>query len=272
MRPNRFEGKAVLVAGGAGGMGAASVRKFIAEGASVVIGDIQDEPGEALAREMREAGGKAIYIHADCTDPGEVAELVKRTVALLGKLDIAANVLGGGAVNDRPGSSIHDTDLETFRRTMAISLESVFLLMREEVQVMMAAGAGAIVNVSSMASLAAERHAPMAYGVAKAALNHITLFAASDYAKHGIRVNAVLPGSTETPMLHIHFNAQMIADLIAGQQAILGLIKPEDQADAILFLASDEARMITGHLLPVDGGRAGFGLQGPSSSKLLAQG
>lgn len=263
VRANRFDGKAVLVAGGASGMGAASVEKFAAEGARVVIGDIQDARGEALAARLTALGQAVHYVHADCTDPDDVIALVKTTVGLLGGLDVAANVLGGGASDDRPGSSLHDTALETFRRTMAISLESIFLLMREEVQVMMAAGGGAIVNVSSMTSVAAERAAPMSYGVAKAALNHITCFAASDYARRGIRVNAVVPGTTSTPMLHAHFDEDQIAHMVAGQQGLLRLIEPEDQADAILFLASEEARMITGVLLPVDGGRSGFGLLGP---------
>lgn len=263
---NRFVGQRVLIAGGASGMGAAAAEGFVREGARVVIGDIQDVRGEALADRLRAAGGDATYVHADCTVEADVSALVERTVTTLGGLDIAANVLGGGAADDRPGSSIHDTSLETFRRTMAISLESVFLLMQQEVAPMIAQGHGVIVNVSSMASLAAERHAPMSYGVAKAALNHLTSFAAADYAKHGIRVNAILPGTTSTPMLTENFSQDQIAGMLASQQAIQQLIQPEDQAAAILFLAAPEARMITGHLMPVDGGRAAFGLQGPSSS------
>jgi NAD(P)-dependent dehydrogenase (short-subunit alcohol dehydrogenase family) len=266
MRIDRFTDKGVVIAGGASGMGAASAEKFVREGARIVIGDIQDERGEALAARLRAQGGQARYIHADCTDPADVARLIATASEELGAIDIAVNVLGGGAADDRPGTSIHDTRLETFRRTMAISLESVFLLMAEEVRVMMPRGRGAIVNVSSMAALAAERHAPMAYGVAKAALNHMTRSAASDYARHGIRINAILPGTTSTPMLHAIFDEAQVRQMLAGQQAIQTLLEPEDQADAILFLASEEARLITGVLMPVDGGRSAFGLQGPPAS------
>lgn len=269
MRPDRFTDKAVLVAGGASGMGAATARGFVAEGARVVIGDIQDERGEALARTLRDAGGTATYLHADCTDEAEVASLVDGATRALGRLDIAANVLGGAAPDDVPGASVHDTPLGTFRRTMAISLESIFLLMQQEVRVMMAQGSGVIVNVSSMASLAAERHAPMSYCIAKSALNHVTQFAATDYATHGIRVNAILPGTTATPMLHAAFTDAQIAEMLATQQAIPRLLQAEDHAEAILFLASEEARLITGVLLPVDGGRSAFGMQGPPASAVV---
>lgn len=269
MRSDRFTDKAVLVAGGASGMGAASVRGFVQEGARVVIADIQDAQGEALAAALRREGGQAVYLHADCTDEDQVASLIARSVAELGRLDIAANVLGGAAPDDPSGASIHDTALATFRRTMAISLESIFLLMRHELPVMMAQGSGAIVNVSSMASLAAERHAPMSYCIAKSALNHVTQFAATDYARHGIRVNAILPGTTATPMLHAAFTDAQIAEMLATQQAIPRLLQAEDHAEAILFLASEQARLITGVLLPVDGGRSAFGMQGPSASSVL---
>src|SRR3546814_9745585 len=137
MRANRFDGKAVLIAGGASGLGAATAEAFVREGARVVIGDIQDERGEALAKGLRDRGGQASYIHADCTNADEVMSLVTQAAEHLGRLDIAANVLGGAAPDDLPGSSIHDTKPETLQRTMAISFTSIFLLMQQEVTQMM---------------------------------------------------------------------------------------------------------------------------------------
>ena len=131
---------------------------------------------------------------------------------------------------------------------------------------MMNHGGGVIVNVSSMASLAAEKHATLAYGIAKAGLNHLTRFAAADYARYNIRVNAILPGTTATPLLRSLFSEEQIVEMCAGQQAIPRAVEPDEQANAILWLASDEAAMITGVLLPVDGGRSAFGLQGPPAS------
>ena len=267
----RFTDRVVLVAGGASGIGAATSEAFAREGARVVIADIQDERGEALAARIGNGGGRARYLHCDCTDGAQVARTVARVVAEFGGLDVAANVLGGAHRDDVPGNSVHNTGEEAFDATLAISLRSIFLLMKHEIAQMMEHGGGAIVNVSSMASKAAERHATLAYGIAKAGLNHLTQFAATDYARHNIRVNAILPGITATPMLRNLFSEAEIVEMCAGQQAIARAVEPHEQANAILWLASDEAAMITGVLLPVDGGRGAFGLQGPPASAVARQ-
>jgi NAD(P)-dependent dehydrogenase (short-subunit alcohol dehydrogenase family) len=263
---DRFKGKVALIAGGASGIGAATTEAFAANGAAVVIGDIQDDLGEALALGIRERGGQALYVHADCTKAGDVERLVGRVVSHFGGLHLAANVLGGAHKDDVSGNTIHTTREEIWRETMAISLDSIFLLMQQELVHMMGHGGGAIVNVSSMASVAADKHATLAYGVAKAGLNHLTQWGAADYAKYDIRVNAILPGTTAKPLLRRLFTPEQVKEMCAGQHAITGAVEPEEQANAILRLASDEAAMITGVLLPVDGGRSAFGLQGPPAS------
>lgn len=267
----RFSDKVVLVAGGASGIGAATSEAFAREGARVVIVDIQDVPGEALAARLDREGAGAMYLHCDCTDGEQVAAAVAKATAALGGLHVAANVLGGAHRDDAPGSTVHSTSEDAFDGTMAISLRSIFLLMKHELQYMTEHGGGAIVNVSSMASMAAEKHATLAYGVAKAGLNHLTRFAATDYARHNIRVNAILPGVTATPLLRNLFSADQIVEMCAGQQAIPRAVEPHEQASAILWLASDEAAMITGVLLPVDGGRSAYGLQGPPASAVVRE-
>lgn len=267
----RFADRVVLVAGGASGIGAATSEAFAREGAIVVIADIQDGPGAALAEQLVGEGRRAYYRHCDCTDGDQVGRTVAQVVADFGGLHVAANVLGGAHRDDLPGNSVHNTSDEAFNATLAISLGSIFLLMKHEIAQMMVQGGGAIVNVSSMASKAAERHATLAYGVAKAGLNHLTQFAASDYARHNIRVNAILPGVTATPMLRNLFSEAEIVEMCAGQQAIPRAVEPHEQANTILWLASDEAAMITGVLLPVDGGRSAYGLQGPPASAVARQ-
>ncbi len=262
----RFQDKVVLVAGGASGIGAATSEAFAREGALVAIADIQDGRGKALSERLTAEGGRAIYLRADCTRGSDVENLVAATVRELGRLDVAANVLGGAHPEDKPGNTLHTTSEDAYHGTMAISLDSVFLLMKRQVGQMIDQGGGAIVNVSSMAAVAAEKHATLAYGMAKAALNHLTRFAAADYARYGIRVNAIMPGTTATPLLRDLFSEEQITEICTGQQAIPRPIEPEEQAAAILWLASDEAAMITGALLPVDGGRGAFGLQGPPAS------
>ncbi|KJS09782.1 MAG: hypothetical protein VR73_01080 [Gammaproteobacteria bacterium BRH_c0] len=262
----RFENKVVMVAGGASGIGAATSEAFAREGAQVVVADIQDAAGHSLVEGLVGAGGRALYLHCDCTDAGQVEKTVAQVIADCGGLDVAANVLGGAHRDDVPGSTLHNTSDEAYDSTMAISLGSIFMLMKHQVSHMMTHGGGVIVNVSSMASLAAEKHATLAYGIAKAGLNHLTRFAAADYARYNIRVNAILPGITATPMLRNNFSEDEIIEMCAGQQAIVRPVEPYEQANTILWLASEEAAMITGVLLPVDGGRSAFGMQGPPAS------
>jgi NAD(P)-dependent dehydrogenase (short-subunit alcohol dehydrogenase family) len=266
MASDRFKNKVALIAGGASGIGAATTEAFAANGAAVVIGDIQDDLGEALAQQIRDGGGRAVYVHADCTKAADVERFVARAISEFGGLHLAANVLGGAHKEDVSGNTIHTTTEDVWRGTMAISLDSIFLLMQQELIHMMANGGGAIVNVSSMAAVAADKHATLAYGVAKAGLNHLTQWAAADYAKYDIRVNAILPGTTATPLLRRLFTPEQVKEMCANQHAIARAVEPEEQANAIVWLASDEAAMITGVLLPVDGGRSAFGLQGPPAS------
>lgn len=265
----RFLDKVALVTGGAQGIGAATVEAFAREGARVVIVDIQDEKGEALAAQLRAQGSQAIYVHADCTRSEDVEHMVERAVEEFGGLHVAANVLGGGHRSDVMGNSVHNTSEEAFDGTMAISLRSCWLSMKYEVLHMMKHGGGAIVNCSSMAAVSVEPHAPMSYGLAKAALNLLTRHGAVEYGHCGIRVNAIMPNTTATPLLRSMFDEGQIDAMVAAQQAIPRAIEASEQAAAILWLASDDAAMITGHILPVDGGRNAYGSLGPSRSSVV---
>ncbi|MDB6063032.1 MAG: hypothetical protein JWM78_3135 [Verrucomicrobiaceae bacterium] len=265
----RFLDKVVLVTGGAQGIGAATVEAFASEGARIVIADIQDEKGEALAAQLREQGVQAIYVHADCTRSADVENMVQRTVQEFGALHVAANVLGGGHRSDVMGNTVHNTSEEAFDGTMAISLRSCWLSMKYEVLHMMNNGGGAIVNCSSMAAVSVEPHAPMSYGLAKAGVNLLTRHGAVEYGQYGIRVNAIMPNTTATPLLRSMFDEQQISAMVEAQQAIPRAIEASEQADAIVWLASEQAAMITGHILPVDGGRNAYGSLGPSRSSAI---
>jgi NAD(P)-dependent dehydrogenase (short-subunit alcohol dehydrogenase family) len=266
----RFRDQVALVTGGAQGIGAATVEAFAREGARVVIADIQDEKGQALAERLRANGAQVLYVHANCTQSAEVDALVSKTVQHFGGLHIAANVLGGGHPSDTFLNKVHNTSEEAFDGTMAITLRSCWLSMKYEVLHMMNHGGGAIVNCSSMAGVSVEPHAPMSYGVAKAGLNMLTRHGAVEYGRYGIRVNAVMPNTTATPLLRSMFDEQQISELVNAQQIIPRAIEAHEQADAIMWLASTEAAMITGHILPVDGGRNAFGSLGPSRSSVGA--
>jgi NAD(P)-dependent dehydrogenase (short-subunit alcohol dehydrogenase family) len=164
------------------------------------------------------------------------------------------------------GNSVHNTSEEAFDGTMAISLRSCWFSTKYEVLHMMQHDGGAIVNCSSMAAVSVEPQAPMSYGLAKAGVNLLTRHGAVEFSYCGMRVNAIMPNTTATPLLRSMFNDEQIDVMVAAQQAIPRAIEASEEAAAILWLASDDAAMITGHILPVDGGRNAYGSLGPSQS------
>lgn len=235
----RLAGKGALISGGASGMGAAEARKFVEEGARVVIGDINDDLGAALAKEL---GDAACYVRLDVrSEEGWAKAVAASERHFAGPVDILVNnagVLRRGA--------LEETSLEEYRLTTDIMQVGVFLGMRATAPSMRKAGGGAIINISSTAGIVAfQDH--IAYVAAKWAVRGMTKAAALDLADAGIRVNSIHPGDTETPMIADGFYETSVIPLKRFAQA-------EEIASLALFLASDEAKYITGAEHVIDGG------------------
>ena len=247
-----FKDKAILVTGSTSGIGAAAARRFGAAGGRVVISGRHSERGNAVVDEITAAGGDAHFIAADLGESSACDRLVAAAVERLGRLDVLVNAAG---VIFRADAL--ETSDAAWRETMAVNVDAVFYLSRAAVRVMKPQGGGAIVNVASTASLSAS-DGMAAYCASKGAVMLLTRAMARDHGGHGIRVNAVCPGDVITPMLEDEAHqigmepAAMYAMSVAGTP--LGRIGvPEDIAGAILFLASDDASLVTGAGLVLDG-------------------
>jgi cyclopentanol dehydrogenase len=242
----RLEGKVALVTGGARGQGAAEAELFCGEGASVVLADILDDVGEQKAEALRSAGHDAVYRHLDVSDQGQWESVVGETEAEQGKLDVLVN--NAGIVNF--GGVVECTD-EEWSQALAVNQTGVFLGMRAAAARMRKAGAGSIVNTSSIFGVNAVR-GYFAYQASKGAVVQMTRAAAVDLAPDGIRVNCVLPGLILTDMTKIE-PEEAVAENIEMTPLGRGG-EANEVAHGVLFLASDEASFVTGAVLPIDGG------------------
>ncbi|MEV5831978.1 glucose 1-dehydrogenase [Nocardia sp. NPDC052112] len=234
----RVDGKVALISGGARGMGAAHAELLVAEGAKVVIGDILDEDGKAVAESL---GDAARYVHLDVTEPVHWEKAVHEALQAFGKLDVLVN--NAGIVN---GGPLGKFDLGKWRQIIDVNLTGTFLGMRAVVEPMVAAGGGSIINVSSIEGL---RGAPWAHGyvASKWGVRGLAKSAALELASHNIRVNSLHPGLIRTPMTE-----NIPDDLVTipmGRPA-----QPSEVATFVLFLASDESSYATGAEFVMDGG------------------
>jgi NAD(P)-dependent dehydrogenase (short-subunit alcohol dehydrogenase family) len=255
MMGQRFVDQPVLVTAAAAGIGAATARAFALEGARVVLSDINRERGVEQAQALCAEGAVAHFIAADCTDEEQVEALVRKTVETLGGLAFAANVVGD-VMGDAGGPEFHAQATAGWNATIAVSLTSAYLCMKHEIRHMIEHGGGAITNVTSLAGMLHVPDSGAAYAAAKAGVIQLSKFAAVNYANRGIRVNCIAPGVTPTAAYFKGGQAagdEVIAHLLENQP-IRRAIDPGEQAAAILWLSSREAGMVTGHVLPVDGG------------------
>ncbi|WP_119462386.1 glucose 1-dehydrogenase [Rhodospirillaceae bacterium SYSU D60014] len=249
----KLDGKIVLVTGATSGIGAAIAAAMATEGAIQMLSGRSAQRGEAVRRRVEESGGQATFLAGDLAEPGFAERLVAATLERFGRLDILVNNAGllfRGTI-DRCSD-------EEWHRTMAVNLHAVFYLSRAAVREMKRQGGGAIVNIASDWGLVGGRNA-LAYCASKGAVVQITKSLALDHAPDGIRVNAVCPGDTATPMLDSAIAlrgvgrdeglAQLGAAVPMGRVAT-----PEEIAKSVVFLASDDASYITGATLAVDGG------------------
>jgi NAD(P)-dependent dehydrogenase (short-subunit alcohol dehydrogenase family) len=246
--PDRFRGKRIIVTGAASGIGAAAARAFAAEGAKVLVVDLQDK-GEAVAAHIRTAGGEALFHRTDVSIDASCAVMVERAVTSFGGLDIAFNNAGIGGT----GKLTADEPETYWDRTAAVNLKSLYLSMKHEIPAMLKSGGGVIVNTSSVAGLFGEPGAS-AYAAAKHGVIGMTQTAALEYIKQGIRINALCPGATDTEMM-----AGWVADpknraVVLAAQPNGRMAAPEELAAVALFLASDAASFVVGHAMVADGG------------------
>lgn len=242
-----LEDRSVVVTGAAQGIGRATAEVLAEEGARVVLTDVNDEAGDAAAAAIRASGASAFYLHCDVTSEAQVIEMIAAAMRLLGGLDLAVNNAGIA----HPPIDLHQLDTATWVKVMDVTLFGTYLCMREELKVMVAAGHGAIVN---MASNAGVKNAPgmAAYTTAKHGVVGLTKNAALQYARRGIRVNAVCPGTIATEAI-ASFPAELQKEW--SEMIPMGRIgTSREVAQSVAYLLSEQSGFITGVPLLIDGG------------------
>ncbi len=247
----RIEGKVAVVTGGCSGIGLATVERFVEEGAKVVIGDIDDERGKVLVDEL---GGDEVvtYVHVDVTSKDEVDALFGTAKDVYGSVDIAFNTAGISPPDD---DSILETDLDAWRRVQEVNLTSVFLCSKAALAHMVEQGSGSIINTASFVAVMGAATSQISYSASKGGVLSMTRELGVQFARQGIRVNALCPGPVNTPLLRELFakDAERAARrLVHVPMGRFG--EPREMANAVLFLASDESSFITASTFLVDGG------------------
>jgi NAD(P)-dependent dehydrogenase (short-subunit alcohol dehydrogenase family) len=247
----RLDNRVALVTGAASGIGKATAWRLAQEGAAVVVTDISDAAGEAVAEAIRREGGKALFVHHDVTAERDWANAIERTAAAFGGLDVLVNNAGVGDLG-----SIEETSYEAYKKTVAITQDSVFLGIKAAAKLLMASGQkkrASIINISSIFGASGGFGTSPGYHAAKGAVRILTKNVALHWAQQGVRVNSVHPGFIDTPILAptkgTPFEKTMVDLTPMGR-----LGKPEEIAATVAFLASDDAAFVTGSELYVDGG------------------
>lgn len=239
----KLQNKVALITGGASGIGAATARLFVQEGAKVVLADLNEEKGKAFEEELKALNAEAVFIKANITSEEEVASLFKQAIEAFGKIDIVFNNAGIGRVQPS-----HELDYAEWRNTVNVDLDGVFLVAREAIREMLKAGGGTIVNTASMYGWVGSPGSA-AYNAAKGGVVNLTRSLALEYADKNIRVNALCPGFIDTPIIPEESKKELAA---ATPMKRLG--QSEEMATAVLFLASDDSSYMTGGSLILDGG------------------
>jgi NAD(P)-dependent dehydrogenase (short-subunit alcohol dehydrogenase family) len=265
MSTGRVVGKVAIVTGGGGGIGGATARTLAMEGASVVVVDIDGVAATRTTNEITEAGGTAISLTADLSEEDQVISAIAAATNHYGRLDILHN---NAALTDSEfltrDTAVTELSLNVWERTLAVNLRSQMLTCKHAIPAMVRGGGGSIINMSSGASLKGDR-TRTAYGVSKAGVNTLSMYVATSHGKQGIRVNTIVPGLIITDAVRAHLTDKMLAGL--GKATLTPYLgQPDDIANLVLFLASDESRYITGQMIAIDGGMsAHVGLGGGGS-------
>jgi len=262
----RIDGRVAVVTGGCSGIGLATVRRFAAEGAKLVIGDIDDEAGARLVEELSAeseaasgggsgSGDRATFVHVDVTDNGQVEALFGTAQETYGSVDIAFNNAGISPPDD---DSILDTELDAWRRVQEVNLTSVYLCCKAALPYMLAQKRGSIINTASFVAVMGAATSQISYSASKGGVLSMSRELGVQFAREGVRVNALCPGPVNTPLLTELFAqdperaARRLVHVPMGRFG-----EPEEIASAVLFLASDDASFITASTFLVDGGISG---------------
>jgi len=247
-----LDNKVALVTGAGVGIGRAIAVTMAREGARVVVADLNPDTAQETVDLIVAQGGQAIPVIADVSNEEQVAAMVEQAIATYGGLQVACN----SAAVSRGSGPIHTFEKAVFDQTLELCLSNTFLCMKYELQHMLAHGGGAIVNISSNASLRGQPY-NTAYAAAKSGVNLLTKSSAAEYGHKGVRINAVSPGVIRTPGVERYFEEEpKIAEGLKNSAVMRRLGEPEEIAEAVVFLASDRASFITGQILSVDGGNA----------------
>lgn len=245
-----LENKVALVTGATSGIGKATALALATAGAKVVFSGRRDPEGEATAALIRDAGGECLFVRSDVSSQEDVEALVQKTIATYGRLDCAFNNAG----IEPPQKPLHEQPIEDFDKLMAINLRGLFLCMKYEIQQMLSKGGGVIINNSAVGGLVGVPGLSP-YIASKHAVMGLTRSAALDYAKQGIRINAVNPGAIATEMIDRGINqVGATADIFTSMVPMGRIGQAEEIAQAVVFLCSDAASYITGQSLVIDGG------------------
>jgi NAD(P)-dependent dehydrogenase (short-subunit alcohol dehydrogenase family) len=260
----RLAGKVAFITGAGAGIAKASALAFAREGASIALVEINVDTGRAAEKQVRDAGGEALFIETDVTQDESVKRAIDAAVARFGGLDVLMNCAGGSLQEDVP---VHQMDLAVWQRTIAVNLLHPFLVCRHGIPHLMKAGGGSIINLTSHLGLTGS--IKPAYAATKGGIVSFTKTLAAQYAQHGIRANAIASGSvrTERQIKRYENKEWMQAEkpsaaarerMIAQKLYPFSVSEPADVAAIALFLASDESRMLTGTTIAADGGRSSY--------------
>ena len=239
----KLQNKVAIITGGASGIGAATAKLFVQEGAKVVLVDLNEEKGKAFEAKLKEQNAEALFVKANITSEEEVQNIFKETIAAFGKVDVVFNNAGIGRVT--PTEELEYTE---WRNTVNVDLDGVFLVAREAIREMLKSGGGTIVNTASMYGWVGSPGSA-AYNAAKGGVINLTRSLALEYATRNIRINALAPGFIDTPII-----PEESKEVLKTMTPMQRLGQADEMAKAVLFMASDDSSFMTGNVLTVDGG------------------
>ena len=249
----RLAGKIALITGAGSGIGRASAIRFAEEGARVVVAEIDAALGHDTVDKVRAAGGEACFVETDVTDEGSVERCVDEAVQQYGRLDILFNCAGGSLENDAP---ITEVDFDVYERTLSLDLKGTMLCCRHAIPQLIRAGGGSVINSSSLVAIQGG-HPMHVYASAKGAIISLTKAIAGTYGKERVRANVICPGVVLSERIQKRFGENAEGTTL-GENHPFAMGQPVDIANVALFLASDESRMVTGAVIPAEGGLSSY--------------